>query len=293
MATLSATRTSRLARFVVISIVALVPVSRAKGQMPGAPPGQMGQGIPNQTQVGAGGGMTDDLQYGTFGHGVEREESKAYQAFLKETEPAKKIERGNEFLKKYPKSSLAEPVDVGLMNVYRARQDWKDSYRFGDHALALDPDDVDVLTTIGWTIPHVYNPSDPDASEQLDKAEKYAKHALEVMATMHKPPHVTDAQFADARAKRTFEAHSALGLVYFRRQQYDDSAKETEQAVQGNPAPDATDLFVLGADLHFLNRHAESEDAFARCAEIASTLQEQCRQNAKAETLQADSSKAK
>jgi tetratricopeptide (TPR) repeat protein len=253
----------------------------------------MGQGVPNQTQIGAGGAMTDELQYGTIGHRIEHEEYQAYQAFLKAPEPAEKIKRGTDFLKKYPKSTLAESVDVGMMNAYVSQKDWKDSYRFGNDALALAPDDVDVLTTIGWTIPHVYNPTDPDASAQLDKAEKYAMRALEVMATMKKPAHVSDAQFADAKAKRTFEAHSALGLVYFRRQQYDDSAKEAEQAVQGNPTPDPTDLFVLGADLHFLNRHAESADAFSRCARITSTLQEHCKQNAGAEKLQAAPSQAK
>ncbi len=283
----------RLARLAGVVLFGLGSVSIVGAQMPGAPPGQMGQGIPNQTQMGVSGGMTDQLQYGTIGHGIEREQYGAYQKFVKAADSDKKIKLGNEFLKRYPKSPFVEQVDVGLMNVYMAQQDWKDSYRFGDDALALDPDDVDVLAPIGWAIPHVYDPTSKDADEQLSKAEKYSKHALEVMASMHKPEHMTDAQFSEAKARRSLQAHSALGLVYFRRQQYDDSSKETEQAVQGNPTPDATDLFVLGADLHFLNRHAESADAFSRCAQITSSLQEQCKQNAGAEKLQAAPSQAK
>ena len=83
--------------------------------------------------------MTDDLQYGTLGHGVEREQDERYQAFLKEREPAKKIQLGNDFLRKYPKSPLAERVDADLVNVYRAQQDWKDCYQSADSALALSP----------------------------------------------------------------------------------------------------------------------------------------------------------
>jgi len=269
----------------VIAFALLTFAARAAAQMPGQPVHNSG-GVSDQTEIGSSGGMLDQLQYGTFGHAVQREQYEAYQKLLKADEPAKKIRLGNEFLKRYPKSPLEEPVDVEMMDAYMAQKDWSDCYRFGDDALALDADDVDVLAPISWTIPHVYDPKSEDASEQLSKAEKYAKHALEVMATMHKPEHMTEAQFSQAKARRSFQAHSALGLVYFRRQQYADSAKESAQAVDGTPAPDATDLFVLGADLHFLNRHAESQQAFARCAQIAGSLQNQCAQNAKAEKLQ-------
>jgi tetratricopeptide (TPR) repeat protein len=280
----SVTRIVRSARIPATAFALLLFAPLAKAQMPGTV--ENSGGISNQTAMGVSGGMTDQLQYGTFGHGVERDEYNAYQKFVKANEPDKKIKIGNEFLKRYPKSSLDEPVDVGMMNAYMAQKDWNDSYRCGDQALTLDPDDVDVLAPISWAIPHVYDPKSKDAEEQLSKAEKYAKHALEVMATLKKPAHMSDAQFADAKARRSFQAHSALGLVYFRRQQYEDSAKDTQQAVDGNPAPDATDLFVLGADYHFLSRHAESQQAFARCAQITSSLQNQCAENAKAEKLQ-------
>lgn len=284
MSTPSIIRIAQSAFVPAVALALLFFAPQVKAQMPGTV--ENGGGIPNQTGMGISGGMTDQLQYGTIGHGIERDQYDAYQKFLKADEPAKQVKLGNEFLKRYPKSPFDEPVDVGLMNAYMARQDWPGSYRFGDAALALDPDDVDVLAPVSWTIPHVYDPKSPDAADQLSKAEKYAKHALEVMATMQKPRHLTDAQFSEAKARRSSQAHSALGLVYFRRQQYADSAKETGQAVDGNPMPDATDLFVLGADFHFLNRHAESEQAFARCALIAGSLQTGCAQNAKAEKLQ-------
>jgi tetratricopeptide (TPR) repeat protein len=253
-----------------------------------------GQGVGNQTQMGnMGGGMTDQLQYGTLGHEVERQQEAAYKAFLKEPDPAKKIELGNGFLQKYPKSPLAERIDAGLMNVYRGQQDWKNTYRLADSALALQPDDVDVLTTVGWTIPHVYNPNDPDAYQELSKAETYAKHAVEVLARMPKPPDLNDEQFAAAKAKRSFQAHSALGLVYFRRDDYDNSAKELALATQGNPTSDATDLFVLGADLQNLSRFSEAADAYGRCAQIAGSLQNQCKQNADMTKRQADVLKTK
>jgi tetratricopeptide (TPR) repeat protein len=294
MTILSARSTSRIAQLCGVALFILVLVPRANGQMPGSPPGQMNSGVPNQTVIGQSGGtMNDDLQYGTFGHQVERDQDVAYRTFFKERDSAKKIRLGNDFLKRYPKSPLAEQVDAGLMNVYRAQQDWKDSYRCADSALALNPDDVDVLATVGWTIPHVYSPSDPDADQELDTAEAYAKHAIEVLAKMPKPPGLTDEQFATAKTRRTFQAHSALGLVYFRREDYDHSAGELEQSTKGNPMQDPTDLFVLGVDLQNLNRHGEAAAAFRGCMQIAGVLQNQCKQNAESAQAQVDQAAAK
>ena len=252
------------------------------------------QQVPNQTQMGL---STSTLADPLHGNDVEtqaaRDQDAVYKVFLKEQEPAKKIHLGNDFLQRYPKSPLAERVDVGMMDVYRAQQDWKNSYAFADRALTLEPDDVDVLTIVGWTIPHVYSPDDPDADQELTKAETFAKHALDVMAKMPKPTGMTDGQFEAAKAKRTFQAHSALGLVYFRREDYDNSAKELELSTKGNPIQDQTDLFVLGVDLQNLNRFAEAAEAFGGCSQVAGPLQGQCKDNAVSSTAAAKQSKPK
>jgi tetratricopeptide (TPR) repeat protein len=224
--------------------------------------------------------------------GTDRKEENAYKAFYNEKdELAKKIQLGQTFLQKYPKSPLAEAVDAGLMNAYVAKQDWKDVYASADSALALKPDDVDVLTTIGWVIPHVYQPDDPNASADLDKAEAYEKHAIEVMATMPKPSHLSDAQFATAKAQKSAQAHSALGLVYYRREDFANSAKELEKAMQGEPNPDATDLYVFGMDLENLKRYDEAADAFDRCAQATGGLEDACKQNADVAKRQSAQSK--
>jgi len=224
--------------------------------------------------------------------GVDRKEENAYKAFYNQKDELdKKIQLGQEFLQKYPKSPLAEAVDAGLVNAYVAKQDWKDVYVSADSALALKPDDVDVLTTVGWVIPHVYRPDDPDGPAELDKAETYEKHAMEVMATMPKPSHLSDAQFAAAKAQKASEAHSALGLVYYRRADFANSAKELDQAMHGEPNPDATDLYVYGMDLQNLKRYGEAAEAFNRCAQAAGALEDACKQNADVAKRQSAQSK--
>ncbi|MGA8871913.1 MAG: hypothetical protein WA434_00435 [Candidatus Acidiferrales bacterium] len=207
-------------------------------------------------------------------------ETAAYKEFYKATEPAKKIQLGTTFLHRYPKSYLDEPVEVGLLDAYYSNKDWKDVYSTADSALALKPDDVYVLTTVGWLIPHVYDPNDPDAAKLLTTAEQYSKYAIDVIPKMEKPSHANDAQFAAAKDQYTHKAHSALGLVYFRRGYFDLSVKELQQAISGLPNPDETDLYVLGVDLDNLKRHSEAADVYDRCAQAGGPFADRCKQSA-------------
>jgi len=215
---------------------------------------------------------------------VDPKEEAAYKAFYESSasEPDARIKLGEDFLQKYPASRYAESVDAGLTHSYFAKQDWKNFYASADKALALNPDDPGVLVILGWVIPHSMKSDDPNALSNLDKAEKYEKHAIEILGTMPKPDGMTDEQFAQHKAAFLAQAHSGLGLVYFRRQQFDDSVKELQQATQASAPPDPTDLFVLGIDLQNLNRFADAADAFNRCAQISGGLQDRCKQSADA-----------
>jgi tetratricopeptide (TPR) repeat protein len=220
---------------------------------------------------------------------LDAEEEAAYKAFFDAaTQSADvRIQLGTDFLQKYPTSRYVESVCAALVHAYYTKQDWKNFYAYADKTLAVNPDDVNVLTMVGWVIPHTYNADDPDARKNLDKAERYEKHAIEVIATMPKPVNMTDDQFSQSKAAILSEAHSGLGLVYFRRQQPADSASELQQATQGTPTPDQTDLYVLGLDLNNLKRFPEAADAFNHCSQIAGALQDRCKQDADAARKQA------
>jgi tetratricopeptide (TPR) repeat protein len=179
-------------------------------------------------------------------------------------------------------SRYAESVYAVLTHAYSAKQDWKNFYADADKALALNPDDATVLVIVGWIIPHDYNPESADAVKNLDKAERYEKHAIEIIPTLPKPANITDDQFAQSKSALLSEAHSGLGLVYFRRQDSEDSVKELQQSMQLAASPDPTDMFVLGLGLQSLNRYVDAADAFNRCGQVPSSLQDRCKQSANA-----------
>jgi tetratricopeptide (TPR) repeat protein len=212
---------------------------------------------------------------------IDPKEEAAYKAFFDAGPDAdKRIGLGQDFVKQYPSSVYIEAVHAGMTQAYYTKQDWKNFYAEADKALALKPDDVDLLTMVGWVTPHVITGNEPDASDQLDKAETYEKRALQDIPSLVKPVNVTDDQFAAVKAEKMAEAHSGLGLIYFRRHDNDNAVKELQLATQDNSKPDPTDYFVLGASLQNLGRYPEAADAFTQCSQSAGSLQDRCKQNA-------------
>lgn len=270
-------------------VLALLPISRAQGTNPNMIPAKEQQAEQDQK-----------LKEQTLGQGVapaapklDPAEEASYKAFFDTSaqDSDKRIQLGQDFVQKYPTSRYNESVYAGLVQAYFAKQDWKNFYDSADKALALDADNVAILATVGWVIPHAYDANDPDAAKKLDKAESYEKHAIQILGTMPKPENMTDDQFASAKASQLSQAHSGLGLVYFRHQQFEDSVKELQLATQGPSMPDPTDLFVLGFGLQNLHRYGEAADAYDHCSQMPGGLQDRCKQSADAARKLAASSK--
>lgn len=212
---------------------------------------------------------------------VDPAEEADYKAFFEASNaPDTRIQLGTDFLTKYPTSHYAESVYAALVQAYYGKQDWKNFYATADKGLAAYPDDVTMLAIVGWVIPHTFDPNAPDASAQLDKAEKYEKHAIEVAGAMPKPAGLTDDQFAQSKAMLLSEAHSGLGLIYFRRQKWADSVSELQQATQASPNPDQTDYYVMGFGLDKQSRYPEAADAYTKCSQILGGLADRCKQSA-------------
>jgi tetratricopeptide (TPR) repeat protein len=211
---------------------------------------------------------------------IDPEEEKAYKAFADANTPQQadaRIKLGEGFVAKYPKSKYAEQVYARLMQDYLDKQQFDKMYDAGGKALALNPDDVTVLVVEGWVIPHNFNPDDPDAEKRLNQAETFEKHALDVISKLTKPANLTDEQFAKAKDLALSQAHSGLGLIYFRRQDFANSVTELQAGEKIAATPDATDYYVMGIELQALKRFSEAADAYQKCAQIPGGLADRCK----------------
>jgi tetratricopeptide (TPR) repeat protein len=213
---------------------------------------------------------------------ADPEEDKAYKAFADVKPDAfdQQIQTGEQYLQKYPTGRYAEQVYSRLVTAYFQKNQLDKMYAASDKALSMNASDIPVLVLVGWVIPHNYDPNDPESDRRLAKAEDYEKRAIELLKTnaAPKPDNVTDEQFAKAKTGSLAQAHSGLGLVYFRRQEYDKSVAEMEQAVKLDPTPDSVDLYILAVGLNQLKRYPESADAYEKCAATPGAVQDRCKQ---------------
>lgn len=257
-------------------VLGVAPVLHAQyggsgGQQQPAPP-------PTQQQPAKPG--TQQEQQPAAQAPADPEEEKAYKGFtdVKPEAYDQQIQVGEQYLQKYPTGRYAEQVYARLTNAYFQKQQFDKMYAASDKALSMNPNDVTVLVLVGWVIPHNYDPNDVEADRRLTKAENYEKHAIELLTSMPKPDNITDEQFNKAKTASLAQAHSGLGLVYFRQQQFDKAVTEMQQAVKLDTTPDSVDLYILGVSLSQLKRYPEAADAFKQCSSTPGAVQDRCKQ---------------
>lgn len=205
---------------------------------------------------------------------VNAEEDAAYKAFQDTplSDSKKRIETGEAFVQKYPQSRYLPIIYNGLTTAYFQTGQVQKMEEVGDKEIALKPDDVQVMAVLGQTIPR-----STSQAEELDKAEKYSKRAIELTPTIAKPPNLTDENFAAAKNVTLAMAHSGLGLVYVRRAKFADAIPELEQSVKIDPQPDPVNYYLLGMANEKTSHFDDAVIAFTKCASMPSSLQATCK----------------
>ena len=210
------------------------------------------------------------------------EEDSASKAVQQATEPAKRIQLAEDFLKKYPQSRYRGAIYQALVSGYFATQQVPKMLEAGEKEVELNPNDAPVLAVMGQALARTYNAKAPDAAKQLDKAEQYSKRAIEITPTLTKPENLTDEAFSNAKNDTLVMAHSGLGLVYIRRGKFSEAVPELEQSVKADshPEPDPVNYYLLGVADKQTSHFEAAAAAFAKCAAVQSTLQATCKSGA-------------
>jgi tetratricopeptide (TPR) repeat protein len=213
---------------------------------------------------------------------VLSEEDLAFKAF--DSSPAsdtrKKIELGEAFAQKYPQSRYLTVIYPVLTMGYLQTGQVQKMLETGDKAIEVNPNEVQIMATLGQTIPRAFNPNAPDASQQLDKAERYSKRAIELMPTLPKPETVTEEAFTSVKNVALAMAHSGLGLVYVRRGKFQEAIPELEQSVKVDPNPDPVNYYLLGMANLKTSHFEDAAAAYTKCAAIPSGMQATCKAGA-------------
>jgi len=224
---------------------------------------------------------------------VNVEEEAAYKVFFESKEDSLKAKLGEEFQEKYPTSRYRESVYAALTSAYQNLGQEEKMFAACDKTLAINADNVAALVTIAKALPRRTDAKALDAQQKFDKAEKYGKRALELLAVLPKPENVPEEAFAKARNDAVADVHSGLGLIYLHKGRIAESIAALEQATKVTATPDQVDFYLLGIALQSAKRFDEAIAAYGSCAAGASQLQETCKQNqAEAKKLAAAAAKA-
>ncbi|HUJ41367.1 MAG TPA: hypothetical protein VLW54_12545 [Candidatus Acidoferrales bacterium] len=221
----------------------------APSQAPAAAPGQQAAPAPPQPAV-------------------NKEEEDAYKAFYELTtqQNTELVTQGEAFLAKFPDSRYRSSVYARLMNAYLSTNQPARLVTVGEKALAENPDNVDVLAIICTIIPRTVDPRSLDADQKFSEAERYARHAIELINRMQMPEGKTPEQFEQAKAQMLGFAHYGLGLVNYMRGNTAGSVDELEQATKLDPQPEPLEFYLLGSGDFKLKKFSEAAAAFDRCA---------------------------
>lgn len=246
---------------------------------------QSGQGMGN-TGGGEGskssGKDNSPLDYDTAVNTSNPRENNAYKHFqaLPDSDFAKKVKVGEEFIQKFPDSVYLPEVYSTLTVLYIEGGQPEKGFADGEKALALKPNDVRTMANLSQAMARLDNPSDPNAAQKLQKAEQYAQKCIQITPTLPKPAGVSDQDFAAAKDKTLAMAHSALGLVSIRRANYAEAIPDLQEAVRLDGGKDVTNLYLLGVANANSSHYGEAVDAFTKCAATPGNLQKACRDGA-------------
>lgn len=218
----------------------------------------------------AGYAQDKDKDKGEKKEKVNKAEEAAYKVVLAAQggDPATEIQAGEDFITKFPTSKYVGGVYGMLTTAYYSTGNTDKMFAAGAKALELNPDNVDVLALLSMAIPRRVKPAAPDFAQQIQKAEVYAHHTIELMPTLTKPATVDDAGFEKAKNDKLALAHSGLGLIDLNvKKNFEDARTELTQAVQLASSPDPVDYYLLGsadAQASYLNGAIA---AYEKCSE--------------------------
>lgn len=215
---------------------------------------------------------------------VNAEEDAAFKAFqaVPMNDTKQKIQVGEAFLQKYPETRYKSAVYAPLVFAYLQDGQVQKMEEYGEKEVALAPNDVSTLALLGQTLPRSIHSgtSQTEATQLLDKAEKYSKQAIEITPTIPKPANMTDEAFAAAKNQNLAMAHSGLGLVYIRRGKNAEAITELDEAVKVDPNPDPVNYYLLGMANSKTSHFDDAITAFNKCAAMAGPMQAACKAQA-------------
>jgi len=164
-----------------------------------------------------------------------RAEYDAFQAFVKESDPHKRIPLIQAFIKKYPNSDFLSNAYVAEMQTYGQLNETNNAIEAAKEALKNNPDSLLPLVYLSFTFPYTFKASSPNAQQDLSEAAQHAQHGLQLLQSMQKPSGASESQFESTVKRDRATFNIAAGFAALQQKNYSQAIKSLEAAKQDKP----------------------------------------------------------
>jgi hypothetical protein len=203
-----------------------------------------------------------------------------FQVLPRVTDAAKRIQILDGFLKVYPEQEKDNPAQINraYFDAYRMQSNLAKVAEYGDKVVAANPNDVEVLNTLGLVYAFYMNPASPD------KATGYAQKALTVAQGLKKPEGLDEAAFKKEQDTQLGMAHLTMGYAALAKVQKSgklapaiDELKTAGGLLEGNPALQGQAFFYLANayEMQYPANHRGAMEALNKAIALPGPFQAQ------------------
>ena len=201
--------------------------------------------------------MTASLLWGqelTELQAVTPEEFDQYLVAEAASTPSARVAAANAFLKRWPRSALAGPVGIWLMEAHRELDQGEAAIRAGEGVIEANRDLVPALITLSELLVNLRT-----APVELERATEIARRVLGLVNGGLDVPRSVPLE-SWLRAKREYEARvwAVVGQAEFKRDRAREALAAFARAVQDEPAFDGARHLRYGLLLQQAGRMAEA-----------------------------------
>ncbi len=176
---------------------------------------------------------------------------------------------GVDFIANYPESEAVGLASYMVMLSYQQLNDFDNMLLYGEMVLDTDPAPgvkTGTLISLANAIPTRTREFDLDKEEKLNKAEDFAKQAMNLIPTIPKmDPNMTDDQWLETKMDFMSQCHEAIGSVMIKRQDYPAAEASMRRALEMSPDPAPYTMYQLATALSRQGKNEEAGELADRC----------------------------
>jgi tetratricopeptide (TPR) repeat protein len=195
----------------------------------------------------------------------------AYNAVVKNTDPAAFEKAADDFATKFPDSELRLLLYRTALRNYQAANNSEKTEAMGRKVLSLDADDPEALVMVAEVIAERTRDTDLDKDQRYDEATKMAQRAVSTVDNDVIVPPGTPQEKIDAyKSLLRSNAYSIVGTIAYKKENYPVAQENLQKSIDAYPAQlDPVVVLRLALSLDKQQKYPEALKVANRAVEVA------------------------